>query len=647
MNLIKFLIYTIFIHIALSEIGLIQSSNTVNNLELKEILNKRELKEVVIDETVGFANFIFEKGENFSAIRKIRLPISVKENFLNKITDLIPKNKIDSINITYNTSQMSKYIWEIGLLIFVFTVIVKLLSSLVTINTESPFAQSYEQHGEFTVVEDHNTSFDDVIGLEPVKDDLKQIVDMIKNRENYLEYGCEIPRGLVFSGPPGCGKTLLAKAVAGQAGVSFISASGGDFMEMFVGVGASRVRKLFDLARKKSPCIIFIDEIDSIGKSRDKKFVSSGEQDTTLNALLHEMDGFKNNDNIMVIAATNLYNSLDKALVRSGRFDKKIVFDLPNKKEREELFDLYLKKIRLDEDIEKNKERYIKLLAGRTAGMSGADIQNITKQAILNFMKRNMTPIRKLAEDIVGGNVTSLLDRDGNALSTHNGLLNITGGANLKDLETGVDDIALGMVKRERSMNDKEKEVTAHHEAGHAVLSYVLKEIPSPVRVSIIPRGDASLGVTQYEPNDNKMETKEQLLARMSMAYGGRLAEEVEYNQITTGASSDISVITRIAYAMVTYYGMNENIGEIDTMSSENPYKDMISEGLKEKIDIEVKQLKDKVRKGSYMLMQKYKSKMEKIAQHLLENEEMNKEDFAKLFKEDPIENTESIKDYI
>lgn len=623
-NPIRPLMFILLINTILVDMGMLNSINTVNTKYIKNTIKERNLTGININEVEGYASFFFEKSKNFTDFSILKLPISLKENFANKLNDFIPKNKIETINITYTHRNMKKSLWEIGLLLFA----IYFLSSLFKKSLIGGLGMSVaeQRSGEFTVVQNETTTLKDVIGLEPVKDDLIQIIDMIKNRENYINYGCEVPRGIIFTGPPGCGKSLLAKAVAGEANVNFISASGSDFMEVYVGVGSSRVRKLFSLARSLSPCIIFIDEIDSIGKSRDKKFVSNSEQDNTLNSLLHEMDGFKKNENIIVIAATNLYKTLDPALVRSGRFDKKIVFDLPNIKEREALFQMYMNKIKLDKDVTVNFNKYIALLAGRTAGMSGADIKNITRQAILNFMKRNIEKIKTV--------LPSMKIEDAE-------------GANLKDFEIGVDDIALGMAKRERLTTERERDIVAHHEAGHAVLAYVLKECQSPVKVTTIPRGEDSLGVTQSEPSDKKIQTKEELLARMSMAYGGKLAEDLVFGLTTTGASSDISTITKIAYAMVSLYGMSDSIGDIDTMSESNPYKDFISEGLKSKIDEEAKNIKQSIKKASIKLMQKYEKHMKMIASLLLEKEEINKEDLKELFKDDPIENSESIKNYL
>lgn len=615
-GIIEIFIIGAFLNIVFKDIGIINNINTVNKNTLKEYLKNRDLEEVKIYEKDGFAEFIFKKIKDFTQFKKIRFPISIREDFTKKLEKIISKNKIDSINITYSNMNVEKYIWYTSLAIFAGYMIYRFL-----INVSISPSQLKQFDNTFTIVENEKTKFKDVIGLNPVKDDLEQVVSMIKNREEYINYGCEIPKGIVFSGPPGCGKTMLAKALAGEAGVNFISASGGDFMEIYVGMGASRVRKLFDIARSLSPCIVFIDEIDSIGKKRDTNMTSNSELDTTLNSLLNEIDGFKNNDNIMVVAATNLYKTLDNALIRSGRFDKKIIFDLPNIEERKDLFKLYMNNIKTNIDVINNKSSYITALAKRTAGMSGADIKNITKQAILNYMKKNKNFKEKYNND--------------------------NEGATFKDFETGIDDISLGMEKKERLTTDEEKNITAHHEAGHAIISYILKECSSPIRVSIIPRGEGALGVTQSEPDENKVCTKEQLLARMSMAYGGKIAEDIIFNITTTGPSSDITTITRIAYAMVTSYGMSDKIGEIDTMSSNNPYKDYISEGMKQKIDEEVYDIKQKIKKGTERLMKKYKKELIQIAELLLEKEEISEKNIFELFKNVSIENSESIKDNI
>ncbi|MGN1210204.1 MAG: ATP-dependent zinc metalloprotease FtsH, partial [Candidatus Cryptobacteroides sp.] len=370
-------------------------------------------------------------------------------------------------------------------------------------------------------------TFKDVAGLYGAKDEVMEIVDFLKNPSKYTSLGGKIPKGALLVGPPGTGKTLLAKAVAGEANVPFFSISGSDFVEMFVGVGASRVRDLFRQAKEKAPCIVFIDEIDAVGRARGKNagFSSNDERENTLNQLLTEMDGFGSNSGVIVLAATNRADILDKALMRAGRFDRQIHVDLPDLKEREEIFTVHLKGLKLAEDFD------LGFLAKHTPGFSGADIANVCNEAALTAARHNKTAI----------------DR--------------------QDFLDAVDRIIGGLEKKTKIITPQEKKSIAHHEAGHATVSWLLPYANPLFKVTIVPRGQA-LGAAWYLPEERQLVTKEQMIDEMCSLIGGRVAEEIVNGQPSTGALNDLERLTKMAYAMVTYYGMSDKVGNISFYDS-------------------------------------------------------------------------------
>ena len=438
-----------------------------------------------------------------------------------------------------------------------------------------------------------DVDFDDIIGLNEIKQDLKQYIDMIQNRDKYINCGAKIPKGLLFTGPPGTGKTLLAKAIAGEAETSFINISGSDFIEKYVGVGAKRITKLFELARENSPCIIFIDEIDSIGKKRNSYDAEGQEYSQTINKLLCEMDGFNENDNILIIAATNMKQILDPALTRSGRFDRNIVFDIPNIDERKKLFKLYLNKIKISKDIQKNFNKTCSKLAKITSGLSGADIANVVNQSIIIHLKNNKET-----------------------------------GTTFKNLEQAIEEILVGVKKKERLMTKEEKNIVAHHEAGHALVAYLLKNTTPPIKVSIIPRGEAALGYAQQELNDKKLYSKDELYDKMCVLLGGRIAEEIMFDKITTGAYDDIEKLTKLSLDIVSKYGMSE-IGIINYDFNDT----YISDTIKLQIDTEMRLLIKKMYDITKELLLKNKNELIKIANHLLKKEVLLKDEIKNLIE--------------
>ncbi|MEW6469102.1 MAG: ATP-dependent zinc metalloprotease FtsH [Bacteroidota bacterium] len=444
-------------------------------------------------------------------------------------------------------------------------------------------------------------TFNDVAGLEEAKIEIKEIVDFLKNPKKYTALGAKIPKGALLVGPPGTGKTLLAKAVAGEAKVPFFSLSGSDFVEMFVGVGASRVRDLFRQAKEKAPCIIFIDEIDAIGRARGRS-ISQGandERENTLNQLLTEMDGFGTNSGVIILAATNRADILDRALMRAGRFDRQIYVDMPDMNERKEIFKVHLKPLKLDQSVD------IDFLAKQTPGFSGADIANICNEAALIAARKDKKMVDK------------------------------------QDFLDAVDRIIGGLEKKNKIISAEEKKTIAYHEAGHATVSWLLEHASPLIKVTIVPRG-RSLGAAWYLPEERQITTTEQLFDEMCAALGGRAAEEVTFGKVSTGALSDLEKITKQAYAMVVYYGLNERVGNISFYDSsgqtEYAFQKPYSEKTAELIDEEVKKMIDKAYARTKEILMQNKEKLATLANKLLEKEVIFKEDLEEIFGKRPYE---------
>lgn len=442
---------------------------------------------------------------------------------------------------------------------------------------------------------DTRTSFKDVAGLEGAKEEVEEIVDFLRNPDKYTSLGGKIPKGALLVGPPGTGKTLLAKAVAGEAKVPFFSLSGSDFVEMFVGVGASRVRDLFKQAKDKSPAIIFIDEIDAIGRARGKNNFtgSNDERENTLNQLLTEMDGFGTNTNVIVLAATNRADVLDKALMRAGRFDRQIYVDLPDIRERKEIFEVHLRPIKTAETLD------LDFLARQTPGFSGADIANVCNEAALIAARKEKKAVTK------------------------------------QDFLDAVDRIVGGLEKKNKIITPGEKETIAYHEAGHATTSWMLEHAAPLVKVTIVPRGQ-SLGAAWYLPEERLIVRPEQMLDEMCATMGGRAAEKVIFNKISTGALSDLEKVTKQARAMVTIYGLNDEIGNItyydsagqDSYGFSKPY----SEDTARKIDAEISKIIEEQYQRAIKVLTDNKDKLTTLAERLLEKEVIFKEDLEKIF---------------
>jgi len=526
------------------------------------------------------------------------------QNFENNIKAIKEQENI-STQITYNTESN---VWSevlVGLLPFIVIIaiwifIMRRMSSGAGGGAGGQIFNIGKSKAKlFDEKTDVKTSFKDVAGLEGAKEEVQEIVDFLKTPGKYTALGGKIPKGALLVGPPGTGKTLLARAVAGEAKVPFFSLSGSDFVEMFVGVGASRVRDLFKQAKEKAPSIIFIDEIDAIGRARGKNNFSGSndERENTLNQLLTEMDGFGTNSNVIVIAATNRADVLDKALMRAGRFDRQIYVDLPDVRERKEIFEVHLRPIKIDKSLD------IDFLSKQTPGFSGADIANVCNEAALIAARNDKKAVDK------------------------------------QDFLDAVDRIVGGLEKKNKIVTPDEKKAIAYHEAGHATVSWMLEHAAPLVKVTIVPRGQ-SLGAAWYLPEERLIVRPEQMLDEMCAALGGRAAEKVIFNQISTGALSDLEKVTKQARAMVTIYGLNDAIGNLtyydSSGQSEYGFTKPYSEKTAERIDKEISLLIESQYQRAVELLEKHKDKLTELANVLLEKEVIFKDNLQKIFGSRP-----------
>jgi len=520
--------------------------------------------------------------------------------FMRRLDELqkdVPQDQ--RVTVVYNNNERNY--WEFiiswlllpALLIFIWIMIMRRMSGggggsqLFNIGKSKAILFDKDMHVKVT--------FNDVAGLEEAKVEVMEIVDFLKNPKKYTQLGGKIPRGALLVGPPGTGKTLLAKAVAGEAQVPFFSLSGSDFVEMFVGVGASRVRDLFRQAKEKAPCIIFIDEIDAIGRARGKapSFSANDERESTLNQLLTEMDGFGSNSGVIILAATNRADVLDRALLRPGRFDRQIFVELPDLNGRKEIFKVHIKPLKLDAKVD------IDFLAKQTPGFSGADIANLCNEAALIAARKNKTVIDK------------------------------------QDFLDAVDRIIGGLEKKNKIISVHEKKVIAYHESGHAAVSWLLEHAHPLVKVTIVPRGN-SLGAAWYLPEERSITNKEQIFDEICAALGGRASEDITFGTISTGALSDLEKITKQAYASIAIFGLNDKIGNISYYDSsgnqEYSFTKPYSEKTAEIIDAEVKKLIDEAYARTKKLLSDHRSQLDLLAARLLEKEVLFKEDLEEIF---------------
>ncbi|WP_250630852.1 ATP-dependent zinc metalloprotease FtsH [Rhodoflexus caldus] len=529
--------------------------------------------------------------------------IASDEKFLNDLDEIqkdIPRDKRLEYSTDNDRPDFTNLFWTWG---FLFLLVFGFYFLMRRMTGAGPGGQIFNigksRAALFDAENKVKVTFADVAGLDEAKQEVEEIVDFLKNPAKYTNLGGKIPKGCLLVGPPGTGKTLLAKAVAGEAGVPFFSLSGSDFVEMFVGVGAARVRDLFKQAKEKAPCIVFIDEIDAIGRSRGKGAMpgANDERENTLNSLLVEMDGFGTDSGVIILAATNRPDVLDSALLRPGRFDRQISVDKPDIIGREAIFRVHMKPLKLGEDVD------IKKLAAQTPGFAGAEIANVCNEAALIAARHDKKKIE------------------------------------MKDFQDAIDRVIGGLEKKNKIISPEEKKIVAYHEAGHAIAGWFLEHADPLVKVSIVPRGVAALGYAQYLPKEQFLYTTEQLIDEMCMTLGGRAAEDVVFGKISTGALSDLERVTKMAYSMVSVYGMNDKIGNIsfyDSKRSDYMFEKPYSESTAKLIDDEVKKLVDGAYQRTKNLLISKRHELEVIAQELLSKEIIFQNDIERLIGKRP-----------
>ena len=609
--------------------GNLQSSGKTNISAFERYLNNGDIEQVLIQNKKTAQIFLKQ-----SALEKSDHQALKKENFLGKVNvkgphysfefgdlklfqEKLERAKANNVEFSYDFVTIENKFFDVILsflpiivIVLVWIFIMRRMSGAggggaggQIFNIGKSKAKLFDEKTDVTI------TFKDVAGLEGAKEEVQEIVDFLKNPKKYTILGGKIPKGALLVGQPGTGKTLLAKAVAGEAKVPFFSLSGSDFVEMFVGVGASRVRDLFKQAKDKSPAIIFIDEIDAIGRARGKSNMtgSNDERENTLNQLLTEMDGFGTSTNVIILAATNRADVLDKALMRAGRFDRQIYVDLPDVRERKEIFKVHLKPLKTTKTLD------IDFLAKQTPGFSGADIANVCNEAALIAARKNKKSVGK------------------------------------QDFLDAVDRIVGGLEKKNKIITQEEKKTIAFHEAGHAMVSWLLEHAAPLVKVTIVPRGQ-SLGAAWYLPEERMIVRTEQMLDEMCATLGGRAAEKVIFDKISTGALSDLEKVTHQAKAMVTVYGLNDEIGNItyydSSGQSDYSFSKPYSEETAQKIDKEISKIVENQYKRACELVKKNKDKLTALANRLLEKEVIFKDDLVSILGDRPFDKKDNSSEF-
>lgn len=567
-------------------------NNKIAEVFLKQAALKDKIHQKVAKDMLDQPN----KGPHYT------FDIGNDQNFQKRLELAVTENKLTDFNFETKSdwSELVGYLFPFAILIIFWIYMMRRMSGGAGGGGQI-FSIGKSKAKLFDEKKDTKTTFKDVAGLEGAKEEIQEIVEFLKNPEKYTNLGGKIPKGALLVGPPGTGKTLLAKAVAGEAQVPFFSLSGSDFVEMFVGVGASRVRDLFKQAKEKAPAIIFIDEIDAVGRARGKNSMSGGndERENTLNQLLTEMDGFGTNSNVIVLAATNRADVLDKALMRAGRFDRQIFVDLPDVRERKEIFEVHLAPLKKIEGLDTS------FLAKQTPGFSGADIANVCNEAALIAARNNKTAVDK------------------------------------QDFLDAVDRIVGGLEKKNKIVTPEEKKAIAIHEAGHATVSWMLEHAAPLIKVTIVPRGQ-SLGAAWYLPEERLIVRPDQMLDEMCATMGGRAAEKVTFNRISTGALSDLEKVTKQARAMVTVYGLNEKIGNVtyydSSGQSEYNFSKPYSEDTARVIDKEISDLIESQYQRAIQILEENKDKLNQLADILIDKEVIFKDDLENIFGKRPFD---------
>jgi cell division protease FtsH len=593
------------------------NQKAISLTELQRMVQQGDIKKIdVINKTVAQIYIREDRLQKYPKAAKpsfggdryhFYMEIGSVDQFDKNLEQFADEAKVNRILPTYYTktnwlAPLLNWVLPIVLVILVWVFIMRRVSG----GAGGPGGQIFNIGKSKATLFDQNSkvniTFADVAGLDEAKEEVVEVVDFLKNPKKYTALGGKIPKGVLLVGPPGTGKTLLAKAVAGEAGVPFFSISGSDFVEMFVGVGASRVRDLFKQAREKAPCIVFIDEIDAIGRARGRNNFQGGndERENTLNQLLVEMDGFSTDKGVILMAATNRPDILDSALMRPGRFDRQISIDRPDLKGREDIFRVHLKSIKISDDVSPLT------LSEMTPGFAGADIANVCNEAALIAARRNKKWV------------------------------------DIDDFYFALDRVIGGLEKKNKLISPEEKTIIAYHEAGHAVCGWFLEHASPLVKVTIVPRGIGTLGYAQYLPKEENITRTEALLDRMCMTFGGRAAENNVFNKISTGAQNDLDQVTKMAYSMITVFGMNEKVGQVSFYGLSNEtYQKPYSEDTSKVIDEEVRSLVNSQYERAKKLLQDRKHELEVIAKALLEKEVLLKSDVERLIGPRPYKGTE------
>lgn len=570
-------------------------------VRLLDVINKEKVEIFIKEDQLQQEKYEDTRQDSYSPQYVIRIgSVEVFEQKLEKAKENYELDQLPDVRYSSRTNWFKDiFAWILPLLIIViFWIIIMRRVSRGGgggMGGMNPYDFGKSKATLFDTNNRSQITFEDVAGLEEAKVEVQEIVKFLKNPDYYTRLGAKIPKGVILVGPPGTGKTLMAKAVAGEAQVPFFHMSGSEFVEMFVGVGASRVRDLFKKAKEKAPSIIFIDEIDAIGRARGAALSlrANDERESTLNQLLTEMDGFGTNTGVIVLAATNRADILDKALLRPGRFDRHIYLELPGMIERRAIFEVHLKPLKLGEDID------VDALAAQTPGFSGADIANICNEAALIAARRGKESIQ------------------------------------MEDFFEATDRIIAGLEKKSKIISPEEKKIIAYHEAGHATASWFLKHTDSLLKVSIVPRGK-SLGAAWYLPEEHQIYTKSQFVDRLCAALGGRAAEDIVFGEVSSGALDDLEKVTKQAYTMVAYYGLDEELGNISYYDSTGQYEQSIhrpySEATARIIDNEVRKLVENAYQRTKKILIKHRSELNELAKLLLKKEIVVKEDLEKIF---------------